>query len=184
MSGKTVPGARGHHLPPSGAAGLSDVRLSHHVKRPAVVLRSSWPAVASISAPILVVFLVLQSERSVGGVVVVFISVAAVAATAHQLQYVALTPQGLEIHQFALRHVPWQVVGSVELVHRVGGVNLRLYTFAKRRGRYLPAPRGAFGVGRKEAAETCTAIETWWLANRGSTPPVGSRPHRLVMIRR
>jgi hypothetical protein len=78
-----------------------------------VVLRSSWPAAISVIAPILVVFLAVQIvDRSVGGAVAVLIAVGAVVAGARQLQYVELTPQGLEIHVFGMRPLPARARGS------------------------------------------------------------------------
>jgi hypothetical protein len=145
-----------------------------------VVLRSSWPAAFSIIAPILVVFLAIQiMDRSAGGAIAVLIAIGAVVAGARQLQYVELTPQGLEIHLFGMRRVAWQDIGAVEFVDRLGGHQIRIHNIAKNRGRYLPAPRGSFGVGKKETAAARDLIEQWWQAysNRPlPTVPVPTSP--------
>jgi hypothetical protein len=138
-----------------------------------VVLRSSWPATFANSSPIILVFLAFQiADRSVGEAIVMIIVVVAVTATLRDLLYIELTPQGLDIHRFGLRRVPWQDISSVELVNRFGGHNLRIHDVARQRGRYLPSPRGSFGVGKKEAAEARDLIEQWRQAYSNQPLPI------------
>jgi hypothetical protein len=142
-----------------------------------VVLRSSWPSAVAPIAPLLLIFLAIQiMDRSFAGAIAVVIAIGAVVAGARQLQYLALTPEGLEIHWFGMRRVAWQDIGSVEFVDRLGGQQLRIYNIAKKRGRYLPAPRGAFGVGKKETAAARDLIEQWWQAYSGRPLPMAPEP--------
>jgi hypothetical protein len=52
---------------------------------------------------------------------------------------------------------------------------LRTYNRALNTGRRLPAPRGAYGIGKAETAAARELIETWWLAH-GGTPPQAAPP--------
>jgi len=142
-----------------------------------VVLRSSWPATFANSSPILVVLLAVQiADRSVGPAIVVIIAVAAVTAVFRHLLSIELTPQGLDIHRFGLRRVPWQDISSVELVNRFGGHNLRIHEVARQRGRYLPAPRGSFGIGKQETAQARDLIEQWRQAYSNRPQPIVPHP--------
>jgi hypothetical protein len=142
-----------------------------------VVIRSSWPASLAFMAPAAVVLLAYQVfARSAGGVGTILVVLVTMLLTLRLVTYVELTAQGLDIHTFGMRRIPWQQIGSVELVSRQGGHQLRIYDLAEKRTRFLPAPRGAFGVGKKEAAEARDLIERSWLAHRGSPPPVAAPP--------
>lgn len=142
-----------------------------------VVLRSSWPATFANSAPIFVILVAVQiADRSVGQAIVVIIAVAAVTAVFRDLLYIELTPQGLDIHRFGLRRVPWQDISSVELVNRFGGHNVRIHEVARQRGRYLPAPRGSFGIGKQEAAQARDLIEQWRQAYSDRPLPIVPHP--------
>jgi hypothetical protein len=139
-----------------------------------IVLRSSWPATIANSSPILVVLLTFQIiQQSVGGMVAVLVAVSAVLVIARPLQYIELTREGLDIHLLGTRRVAWRDISSVEFVNRFGGHQLRIHDLAKNRGRYLPAPRGAFGVGKQETAQARDVIEQWWQA-------YGNRPLPIV----
>ena len=142
-----------------------------------VVLRSSWPATFANISPILVALVAVQiADRSVGQAIVVIVAVASVAAVFRDLLYIELTPQGLDIHRFGLRRVPWQDISSVELVNRFGGHNLRIHEVARQRGRYLPAPRGSFGVGKQETAQASDLIEQWRQAYSNRPLPIVPHP--------
>ena len=139
-----------------------------------VVLRSSWPATLANSSLALVVVVVYQiTQQSIGGTVTVLVAITAAIAAVRQLQYVELTQEGLDIHTIGTRRVPWQDISSVELVNRLGGHQLRIHHVARKRGRYLPAPRGAFGVGKDETAQARDLIEHWSQA-------YGNRPVHVV----
>jgi hypothetical protein len=120
---------------------------------------------------VLVVF--ETAQQSIGGTVTALVAASAVVALVRQLQSVELTREGLDIHLLGTRRVAWQDIGSVEFVNRFGGHQLRIHDLAKNRGRYLPAPRGAFGVGKQETLQARDLIEQWWQA-------YGNRPVPLV----
>jgi hypothetical protein len=142
-----------------------------------VVLRSSWPATLANSSPVLVVLIVFQiTQQSIGGTVTVLVAISAAIAVVRQLQYIELTQEGLDIHLIGTRRVPWHDISSVELVNRLGGHQLRIHDVAKKRGRYLPAPRGAFGVGKQETARARDLIEQWCQAWSNRPLPTAVRP--------
>lgn len=143
-----------------------------------VVIKSSW-AVHIVSAAA-VYFLPLLVVAAVGNRFLFLIVLGAfpVAVLFGRLTaYVVLTALGLGIHGLSgMTTVPWVFIGSVDYVIKGRLHYLTIQDVSANRTRTLSAPRVMFDVGRWEAAETCTVIETWWLANRGSTPPVASRP--------
>jgi hypothetical protein len=148
-----------------------------------IVLRSSWPATLANSAPVLVVIVVFQiTQPSIGGTVMVLVAVSAVLALVRHLQFVELTREGLDIHLIGTSRVPWHDIGSVEFVNRFGGHQLRIHDLAKQRGRYLPAPRGAFGVGKQETARARDLIEQWWQAYSNRPVPLAAKPTLPPMV--
>jgi hypothetical protein len=142
-----------------------------------IVLRSSWPATLANGSPILVVLVGFQIiQQSIGGTVTVLVVVSATLALVRQLQSVELTREGLDIHLIGTRRVAWQDISSVEFVNRFGGHQLRIHDVARKRGRYLPAPRGAFGVGKQETAQARDLIEQWWQAYGNRPVPLVAKP--------
>jgi hypothetical protein len=141
-----------------------------------VVIRSSWLGIFAILAPAVLLLLTVQIVLgSPVGAVTVLAVLVSMAVSLRLLSYVELTAQGMGIHTFGTRLVPWQHIGSVEQVNRQGGNQLRIYNLAENRSRFLPAPRGAFGVGKAETAAARDLIEEWLLVYRGSPPPSAPR---------
>jgi hypothetical protein len=173
MSRTTVPGPRGR---PASLRGSScDHRTISHDER--VVIRSSWFAAFANWLPVGVVLLGLQVwERSVEGVVIVLLVSLVITGYARHINYVELTAEGLGIHWIRMSRVAWHHVGSVDRVGSLGSYELKIFDRALNIRRRLPAPRGAFGIGKAECAQARELIETWWVAHRGSPPPVPARP--------
>jgi hypothetical protein len=92
------------------------------------------------------------------------------------VQHIELTANGLEIHWFRKKIVPWQHIRSVELINRLGGGQLSVFDLAENLSRYLPAPRVAFGVGTNEMAQARDRIEQWLLAYSGRPLPAAVPP--------
>lgn len=69
------------------------------------------------------------------------------------INYVELTPDGLGIHWFRMQRVPWPRIGSVDRDGSLGSDELKIFELSLSISRRLPAPRGAYGVGKKETAE-------------------------------
>jgi hypothetical protein len=134
-----------------------------------VVIRSSWLAVLANVAPIAAILVASQFwVRSLGGAVAGLVVLTTLTVVFRSLNYVELTPEGLGIHWFRMERMPWQRIGSVDRVGSLGTYELKIFDLALHISRRLPAPRGAFGVGRKETAEARNLVEAWWLAHGGT----------------
>jgi hypothetical protein len=117
--------------------------------------------------------LVIQiSWRSFSSAIPIVVFLATMTASLRFLHYIELTPHGIAIHTFGVRRVPWANIGAVEQVRKYGSYELTIYDRVENRSRRLSAPRGVFGVGRGEQEQARELIEQWWIAHRGSPPPV------------
>jgi hypothetical protein len=139
-----------------------------------VVIRSSWLATVLNFSPVAVAFLGIQIwQRSLDGAAVWLVVIIVATVVMHHVNYTELTAAGVGIHWFRTILVPWPYIGSVELVSSWGGHELKVHD--AHTGHRLPAPRGAFGVGRRDAAKARDLIEHWWMANRGLPVPTPIR---------
>ncbi len=133
-----------------------------------VVLRSSWriellglaPAVVAIGA-------VSAWGGEVASVVVVAVVFVLMAVLFHYLIHVVLTPRGIELWRYGRTVVPWSQVEAI-FIHGSWFTVYRVALLRRdRSARSLPAPRAAFGVGRRELEEARELVEQWWLRYRG-----------------
>jgi hypothetical protein len=149
-------------------------------ERERVVIRSSWLATLLNFAPVALALLVVEIwQRSLGGTVFMLVITVVITGSFRYLNYVELTSEALGIHWFRMERLPWQRIGSVDRVSGLGSHELKIFDLAFNTGRRLPAPRGAFGAGRKETTEARDLIETWWLAHGGTlhqTPARSAAP--------
>ena len=137
-----------------------------------VVIRSSWLAAFSNVAPIIVVFVLAQIwETSLAGLFLGLLVIVVITVVVRYSHEVELTPSGLNIRWFRTTRVPWQHIGSVEMASGLGSHAVQILDSAQNRSHQLPAPRGAFGVGKKDAAKARDLIEDWWLTYRGMRAP-------------